>query len=113
MVIGVVSRVTGTESLLKPDILHMYILKSVGHITLALSFVNLSCAVLGEAMLPVAVARLCSWVSFHCNGGVCTVATDTKVSNVVLEFFSKSMKNIERSCEGLVIEHTMTKSFSL
>lgn len=113
MVIGVVSRVTGTESLFKPDILHMYILKSVGHITLAMSIVNLSCTLLGESMFPMAEARPCSVVSDHCIGGVRPVYTDTTVSNVVLEFLSSCMKNTELSFEGFVMEHRMFKSFSL
>lgn len=98
---------------LKPDILHMYILKSVGHCTLFLSIVNLSCAVFGESMFPVAEALLCNVVSFHCIGGVCPVDTDTTVSNVVLEFFCSCMKNTAVSCEGFVMEHTITKSFAL
>lgn len=109
---GLVSCVTGSDEAM-PDILHMYILKSVGHCTLALFIVNLSCAVLGESTFPVAEARPCNWVSFHCIVGLCPGATDTTVSNVVLEFFCSCMKNTELSCEGLVMEHTMTKSFSL
>lgn len=89
--IGLVSCVTATESVLKPDILHLYILKSVGHLTLALSIVNLNSAFLGDSMLPVAEARTCNVVSPHCIGGVCPVDTDTTESNVVLEFFSSSM----------------------
>lgn len=107
--IGLVSCVT-TTLLLKPDILHKYILKSVGHCTLCLSIVNLSCAVVGESMFPVAEARPCNAESFHC---VCPLATDTTVSNVVLEFFCSCMKNTAVSCEGFVMEHTITKSFSL
>lgn len=113
IVIGLVSCTTTSASVLKTDILHMYILKSVGHCTLALSIVNLSCALCGESTFPVAEARPCNWVSFHCIGGVSPVVTDTTVSNVVLEFFCSCMKNTELSCEGLVMEHTMTKSFSL
>lgn len=88
IVIGLVSRVTISEFVLKPDILHMYIVKSVGHCTLLLSIVNLSCALLGASSFPVAEARFCNAVSFHCTGGVCPGCTDTTVSNVVLEFFS-------------------------
>lgn len=113
MVIGVVFRVTGTDSVLKPDILHLYILKSVGHITLFLSIINLSCTLLGESMFPMAEARPCSVVSDHCIGGVCPLYTDTTVSNVVLEFLSSCMKNTELSCKGFVMEHGMFKSFSL
>lgn len=113
MVIGLVSGVTGVKSLLMADILHLYILKSLGHCTMFLSIVNLSSAVFGESTFPVAVARPCNWVSFHCTGGVCPVITDTTVSNNVLEFFCSSMNSTERICEGLVMEHTMTKSFSL
>lgn len=97
---------------LMPNILHMYILKSEGHITLSLTIVNLSCAVVGESTFPVAEARPCSWVSFHCKGGVGPSATDTTVSNVVLEFLCNCMEYTALSCEGLVMEHTMTKSFS-
>lgn len=113
IVIGLVSCMNGIKAELKPDILHMYVLKSVRHITLLfLSIVNLSCAVVGESMFPVAEARPCNWMSFHCIGGVCPVTTDTIFSNVVLEFFSSCMKYTERSCVGLVMEHTMFKSFS-
>lgn len=111
--IGLVSCVTASDAIeLKPDILHMYILKSEGHITLSLTIVNLSCAVLGGSMLAVAEARPCSWVSCHCIGDVCPVATDTTASNNVLEFLCSCMKNTALSCEGLVMEHTMTISFS-
>lgn len=112
MKIGLDSCVTIAESV-KPDISHMYSLESAGHCTLTLSIVNLSCALLGESTFPVAEARFCKVVSFHCTRDVCPLATDTKVSNVVLEFFSRFMKNTELSCEGLVIEHRITKSFSL
>lgn len=64
-------------------------------------------------MFPVAEARFCNVVSLHCTNGVCPVETSTTVSNVVLEFFSSSMKNTELSCEGLVMEQVMTKSVSL
>lgn len=113
IVIGLVSRTTTFEVVLKPDILHLYILKSKGHCTLLLSICNLSCALLGESMFPVPEARPCNVESFHCTGGVCPVATDTTFSNVVLEFFSSSMKNTAVSCEGLVMEHIRTKSVSL
>lgn len=114
MLIGLVSWVTVSDTTgLKPDILHMYILKSVGHCTLFLSICNLSCALIGESMFPVAEARFCNVASFHCTEGVCPVVTDTTVSNVVLEFFCSCMKNTELSCDGLVIEQTMTISFSL
>lgn len=109
---GFVSCVT-TTLLLKPDILHMYILKSVGHTTLALSIVNLSCALLGESMIPVAEARPRNVVYPHCIVGVFPVDTDTTVSNVVLEFLSSCMKNTDLSCEGFVMEQRMFKSFSL
>lgn len=112
MVIGLVSPFTISELVLKPDILHMYVLKSVGHITLALSIVNFSCAVLGGSVFPVAVARPCSWVSFHFTGGICPGITDTIVSNVVLEFFRSCMKNNELSCVP-VMEQTMFISLSL
>lgn len=87
---GLVSCVTGPDEAM-PDILHMYILKSVGHCTLALFIVNLSCAVLGESTFPVAEARPCNVESVHCIGGVPPVVTDTTVSNVVLEFFCSCM----------------------
>lgn len=109
--IGLVSSVTGLEAVLIPDILQEYILKSVGHCTLFLSIVNLSCAVRGEFMFPVTEARFCKTVSLHWTGNVCPVVTDTTLSNVVLEFFSICMKNTELSCVGLVMEHTITKSF--
>lgn len=112
--IGFDSWVTASDTTeLKPDILHMYILKSVRHCTLFLSIVNLSCAVVGESTFPVAEARPCIVVSVHCTGGVCPLATDTTVSNVVLEFFCSCMKNTAVSCEGFVMEHTITKSFAL
>lgn len=114
IVIGLVSCET-TPEVLKPDILHLYILKSAGHNTLLLSIVNRSCAVLGESMFPVAEARPCNWVrvSFHCTGGVCAITTDTKISDVELEFLCSSMNSTDLICEGLGMEHTMTKSFSL
>lgn len=112
IVIGLVSCETAPE-VLKPVILHLYILKSAGHSTLLLSIVNRSCAVLGESMFPVAEARPCNWVSFHCTGGVCVITTDTKGSNVVVEFFRSSIKYTDINCEGLAMEHTMTKSFSM
>lgn len=88
MAIGLDSCVTISDTtVLKATILHMYILKSVGHCTLFLIIVNLSCALAGESTFPVAVARPCNWVSLHCIGGVCPLATDTTVSNVALEFF--------------------------
>lgn len=114
MLIGLVSWLTVSDKTgLKPDILHMYILKSVGHCTLFLSIINLSCALLEESKFPVAVARFRNWVSFHCTGGVWPAATDTTVSNIVLEFLCNSMEYTALSCEGLAMEHTMTKSFSL
>lgn len=109
--IGLVSSVTGLEAVLIPDILQEYTLKSVGHCTLFLSIVTLSCAVRGEFMFPVTEARFCKTVSLHWTGNVCPVVTDTTLSNVVLEFFSICMKNTELSCVGLVMEHTITKSF--
>lgn len=96
-----------------PDILHMYILKSVGHCTLALFIVNFSCALLGESKFPVAEARSCKVESVHSTNGVCPVVTDTKGSNVILEFSNSCMTNTELSIEGFVMEHTITKSFSL
>lgn len=91
----------------------MYVLKSVGHRTLFLSIVNLSCAEFGESKFPVAEPRPCNWVSVHSKGGVSPLATDTTVSNVVLEFLCSCMEYTTLSCEGLAMEHTMTKSFSL
>lgn len=87
IVTGFVSCVTISETVFKPDILHLYILKSAGHRTLAFCIVNLSCALLGESKFPMAVARLCSALSFHWIVVVCPIVTDTTVSNVVLEFF--------------------------
>lgn len=93
---GIVSCVIVPDTtVLKPAIIHLYTLKSVGHCTLFLSIVNLSCAVVGESTFPVAEARLCIVVSFHCTGGVCPLATDTTVSNVVLEFFCSCMEYTE------------------
>lgn len=113
IVIRLVSCETTSKVVLKLDILHLYILKSVGHCTLLLSICNLNSALFGESMFPVAEARFCNVESFHSTVGVCPGVTDTKVSNVLLEFFCSCMKNTELSCEGLVMEHTMTKSVSL
>lgn len=104
MVIGLVLPFTISKAVLKPDILHVYILKLAGHCTLALSIVNLSFVLLGEFIDPVAKARFGNVLSFHWNGGVSPVTTDTTVSNKVLEFFSSCLKNTERSCERLVMD---------
>lgn len=102
-----------TPMLAKPDIVHLYIEKSAGHCTLLLSIANLSCALLGESKFPVAVARFFTELnlSFHFTSDACP-DTETMVSNIVLVFFSSWMKYTSVSCEGLEIEHKMTKSFS-
>lgn len=95
------------------NILYMYILKLEGYIILFLIIVNFSCVVFGEFMFLVVEVWFCSWVFFYCKGGVVLLVIDIIVLNVVLEFFCSCMKNIELSCEGLVMEYIMIKLFFL
>lgn len=55
-------------------------------------------------MFLVVEVWFCNVVFFYFINGVCLVEIFIIVLNVVLEFFSSFMKDIELSCEGLVME---------
>ena len=87
--IGVVSCVTASDvTVLKPDFLHLYSTKSVGHTTLFLSMVSFSIAELGVLIWnPTAEARFCIVdPEGHRIGEVWSLNIDTTVSKPVLLF---------------------------
>ena len=100
---------------LKPDILHLYSAKSLGHWTLSLSMVSFSVAELSVLISDPAVEARSFNVDDpwgHWIWGVWSLIIETAVSKLVLLFLWSCMKNKELNCEGLVIEHWITKSFS-
>ena len=86
---GFVSCITASfDTVLKPENLHLYAVKSVGHRTLFLSMVSFSFAVLGVLISdPTAEARFCSvdpeghWIC-----GFWSLNIDTVVLKPVLVF---------------------------
>lgn len=95
-VIGNVSSSTTFDWLLIPDILHLYILKSLGHWKMSLFSVSLSCAVFNVLIEPEAVAPLlCNVLSAH--KSLSSMATETTVLKVTLAFLESWMKNKEVS----------------
>ena len=93
-VTGVVSCVSAFDvAVLKPENLHLYAVKSVGHRTLSLSMESFSFAVLGVLISdPTAEARFCSVdPEGHTICGVWSLKIATAVSKPVLLFFRSCM----------------------
>lgn len=109
--IGIVSLSNAFDWRSNPDILHLYNLKSSGHLTMSFSIVNLNCGVLFVLIEPEAVAPLLYNVE-SAHKSLFSLATETTVVKLPLAFFESWMKNKEASCEGLVMEQRTTKSFS-
>ena len=92
-VTGFVSCVTASlDTVLKPENLHLYAVKSVGHRTLFLSMVSFSFAEFGELISdPTAEARVCNDSEGHWICGVWSLNIATAVSKPVLLFLWSCM----------------------
>lgn len=109
--IGIVSLSNTFDWRSSPVILHLYNLKSSGHLTMSFFIVILKCGVFCMLIEPVAVAPLLYNVE-SAHKILSSLTTETTVVKLTGSFLESWMKNKDASCEGLVMEHRTTKSFS-